>query len=457
MSGYRPKDYAGDRDYQNLNRYGFRGVLAPPTGASQQQQEAAAVAAAMAAQRARTADEYAAAAAGHHPHLGGMAGYDPTQGGPQAPVPPPYYAAARAPHHPHQQQHPHHALQGIPYGAAGHPYGGAYGDGFGGPVKQQQQQQLQQQQQQQVLQQAAAAASFSAYGGGPPAPPYGPPGTVSSYGIPGVGVGGGGPLPPYATSSAVASSSEQPQPQYNAQAAHEIAIMQEAFRNERAASLKRQYHTLGGPRTAGGMGGGGATSVGASVTPSGPSITPSISANTKSSKSPPHSASSSAFPPSPDGSSSLSAGPGAGAVSARRGGSPGDGGSRSGSEDEDDDEEDDDEDDDDDRSDDLSDDLDRPVVSKPKKKKKKDTPVMGVDDKGRPIVVDRGHTWYMGSVPLGVDDDKYWLSELQVFLRANFAEAFAASEEDIAAPMHGRNKPIVLGQVGIRCAHCKST
>ena len=63
--------------------------------------------------------------------------------------------------------------------------------------------------------------------------------------------------------------------------------------------------------------------------------------------------------------------------------------------------------------------------------------------------------WYTGSVPLGIEDDKYWLSELQVYLRANFAEAFGATEDDIAAPMHGRNKPIALGQVGIRCIHCK--
>ena len=30
--------------------------------------------------------------------------------------------------------------------------------------------------------------------------------------------------------------------------------------------------------------------------------------------------------------------------------------------------------------------------------------------------------WYSGCVPLGLDDDKYWLSELQVYLRANFGE-----------------------------------
>jgi hypothetical protein len=63
--------------------------------------------------------------------------------------------------------------------------------------------------------------------------------------------------------------------------------------------------------------------------------------------------------------------------------------------------------------------------------------------------------WYNGIVPLGLPEDKYWLSELQVFLRSNFAEAFGATEADIAAPMHGRNKPIALGQVGIRCIHCR--
>lgn len=87
--------------------------------------------------------------------------------------------------------------------------------------------------------------------------------------------------------------------------------------------------------------------------------------------------------------------------------------------------------------------------------KKKETAVLTKDKDGKSIVEDRGNTWYMGAVPLGVDDDKYWLSELQVFLRSSFAEAFAATEEDIAAPMHGRNKPIALGQVGIRCCHCK--
>lgn len=76
---------------------------------------------------------------------------------------------------------------------------------------------------------------------------------------------------------------------------------------------------------------------------------------------------------------------------------------------------------------------------------------------GVTVIEDGNNTWYTGCIPLGVEDDKYWLSELQVFLRSNFAEAFGATEEDIAAPMHGRNKPIALGQVGIRCLHCKGT
>jgi hypothetical protein len=92
----------------------------------------------------------------------------------------------------------------------------------------------------------------------------------------------------------------------------------------------------------------------------------------------------------------------------------------------------------------------KPVSSttKPKVKKESQEDLIDLED----MKIDK---WYSGSVPLGLDDDKYWLSELQVYLRANFAEAFGATEEDIAAPMHGRNKPIALGQVGIRCMHCK--
>lgn len=74
---------------------------------------------------------------------------------------------------------------------------------------------------------------------------------------------------------------------------------------------------------------------------------------------------------------------------------------------------------------------------------------------GKTVVEDGDQRWYVGCVPLGIDDDKYWLSELQVYLRSNMSEVFGASDDDIAAPMHGRNKPIAFGQVGIRCMHCK--
>lgn len=63
--------------------------------------------------------------------------------------------------------------------------------------------------------------------------------------------------------------------------------------------------------------------------------------------------------------------------------------------------------------------------------------------------------FFMGNVCLSLPEDKYWLSELQCYLRSNLAEAFAATPRDISAPMHGRNKPIALGQVGIRCIHCR--
>ena len=64
--------------------------------------------------------------------------------------------------------------------------------------------------------------------------------------------------------------------------------------------------------------------------------------------------------------------------------------------------------------------------------------------------------YYTGSVSsLGLEVDQYWLSELQDYFWSNFAEAFGATKRDIAAPMHGRNKPIALGQVGICCIHCK--
>jgi hypothetical protein len=50
-------------------------------------------------------------------------------------------------------------------------------------------------------------------------------------------------------------------------------------------------------------------------------------------------------------------------------------------------------------------------------------------------------------------DDTLKLSSHQVLLRHQI-EAFQASEDDISTHTRGRNKPITLGQVGIRCRHC---
>lgn len=54
------------------------------------------------------------------------------------------------------------------------------------------------------------------------------------------------------------------------------------------------------------------------------------------------------------------------------------------------------------------------------KKSKRDHDVTELED----LNIDK---WYSGCVPLGLDDDKYWLSELQVFLRANFGKLWETS------------------------------
>jgi hypothetical protein len=56
-------------------------------------------------------------------------------------------------------------------------------------------------------------------------------------------------------------------------------------------------------------------------------------------------------------------------------------------------------------------------------------------------------------VILAQPEDSLKLSSHQVLLRHQI-EAFQASEDDIGTHTRGRNKPIVLGQVGIRCRHC---
>ena len=49
------------------------------------------------------------------------------------------------------------------------------------------------------------------------------------------------------------------------------------------------------------------------------------------------------------------------------------------------------------------------------KPKKEPTETVELDD----LKIEK---WYSGSVSIGLDDDKYWLSELQVYLRANFGK-----------------------------------
>jgi hypothetical protein len=49
--------------------------------------------------------------------------------------------------------------------------------------------------------------------------------------------------------------------------------------------------------------------------------------------------------------------------------------------------------------------------------------------------------------------DEYKLSEHQNFLRQQI-EAFQATQDDVMTHTRGRNKPVQLGQVGIRCRHC---
>ena len=55
---------------------------------------------------------------------------------------------------------------------------------------------------------------------------------------------------------------------------------------------------------------------------------------------------------------------------------------------------------------------------------------------------------------LDLPEDEMKLSAYQLLLRGQI-EAFSASGDDLATHARGRNKPITLRQVGIRCRHCK--
>lgn len=57
------------------------------------------------------------------------------------------------------------------------------------------------------------------------------------------------------------------------------------------------------------------------------------------------------------------------------------------------------------------------------------------------------------SITLALSCDKDMLSPYQCLVRQQI-ELFEAKQEDINSNAQGRNRPIVLGQVGIRCRHC---
>ncbi len=57
------------------------------------------------------------------------------------------------------------------------------------------------------------------------------------------------------------------------------------------------------------------------------------------------------------------------------------------------------------------------------------------------------------SMVLYVDGDEHYLTEYQCLLRKQL-EVFEAGPHDIRGSTQGRNVPILLGQVGLRCRHC---
>lgn len=65
--------------------------------------------------------------------------------------------------------------------------------------------------------------------------------------------------------------------------------------------------------------------------------------------------------------------------------------------------------------------------------------------------------WYTGSVSLALTGDEDVLSPLHCFMRKFCVEAFSATAQDIATPRYGKSHggKVVVGQVGIRCLHCK--
>lgn len=59
-----------------------------------------------------------------------------------------------------------------------------------------------------------------------------------------------------------------------------------------------------------------------------------------------------------------------------------------------------------------------------------------------------------GILLLSLPDDTISLSETLCIVRENI-EVFVATEADVKAPAPGRKRPVVIGQVGLRCIHCR--
>jgi hypothetical protein len=56
-------------------------------------------------------------------------------------------------------------------------------------------------------------------------------------------------------------------------------------------------------------------------------------------------------------------------------------------------------------------------------------------------------------VPMSIPADQTTLSEYQCLVREQII-FFAATPDDVSSSVQGRNRPIVLGQVGLHCVHC---
>eukprot|EP00565_Helicotheca_tamesis_P000562 CAMPEP_0185728234 /NCGR_PEP_ID=MMETSP1171-20130828/3652_1 /TAXON_ID=374046 /ORGANISM="Helicotheca tamensis, Strain CCMP826" /LENGTH=537 /DNA_ID=CAMNT_0028396917 /DNA_START=142 /DNA_END=1755 /DNA_ORIENTATION=- len=65
--------------------------------------------------------------------------------------------------------------------------------------------------------------------------------------------------------------------------------------------------------------------------------------------------------------------------------------------------------------------------------------------------------WFSGCTLLALPEDDDVLSPLHCFMRKYCVEAFSAEAEDVALPRYGRGYgcKIQVGQVGIRCLHCR--